>query len=145
MRSHGPSQRQLRVGEELRHLVVRILDHAHFRDPDLVAASITVTEVRVGPDLKSATIFVTPLGGQDMERVVDALNRAQGYVRREIGREVALKFVPRIEFAADNSFEYSSRIDALLHQPDVERDLGAGAGGPKDGGPKGKDNPSRGT
>ena len=143
MRSRAPSQRQLRVGEELRHAVVRILDHAHFRDPDLVAASITVTEVRVGPDLKSATVFVTPLGGQDLQRVVNALNRAQGYVRREIARQVALKFVPRIEFAADTSFEYSARIDALLHQPDVERDLSAG--GPNDGAPEDKDNPDRGA
>ena len=79
MRSHAPSQRQLRVGEELRHAVVRILDHAHFRDPDLVAASITVTEVRVSPDLKNATAFVIPLGGLQMARVVAALNRAQGY------------------------------------------------------------------
>ena len=143
MPSRAPNQRQLRVGEELRHEMVRILDHAHFRDPDLVAASITVTEVRVGPDLKSATVFVTPLGGQDLQRVVDALNRAQGYVRREIAREMALKFVPRIEFAADTSFEYSSQIDALLHQPDVERDLSAG--GPKDGAPEDKDNPDRGA
>ncbi len=127
MRSHAPSQRQLRVGEELRHSVVRIFDHAHFRDPDLAAASITVTEVRVSPDLKNATAFVIPLGGLEMDRVVAALNRAQGYFRRELGRELALKFVPRIRFAADTSFEYSSRIDALLHQPDVERDLDSGA------------------
>jgi ribosome-binding factor A len=127
MRSHAPSQRQLRVGEELRHSVVRIFDHAHFRDPDLAAASITVTEVRVSPDLKNATAFVIPLGGLEMDRVVAALNRAQGYFRRELGRELALKFVPRIRFAADTSFEYSSRIDALLHQPDVERDLDADA------------------
>ena len=127
MRSHAPSQRQLRVGEELRHAVVRILDHAHFRDPDLAAASITVTEVRVSPDLKNATAFVIPLGGLQMARVVAALNRAQGYFRRELGRELALKFVPCICFAADTSFEYSSRIDTLLHQPDVERDLEADA------------------
>ena len=144
MPSRAPSQRQLRVGEELRHAVVRILEHAHFRDPDLVAASITVTEVRLGPDLKSATVFVTPLGGQDLERVVAALNRAQGYVRREIAREVALKFVPRIEFAADTSFEYSAQIDALLHQPDVARDLSVGATGLEDK-PEDKDNPDRGA
>jgi ribosome-binding factor A len=125
MSSRAPSQRQLRVGEELRHAVVHILDHAHFRDPDLVAASITVTEVRISPDLKSATVFVTPLGGQEMEQVVAALNRAQGYVRREIGRAVSLRHVPRLQFAADTSFDYSSHIDTLLQQPDVERDLDA--------------------
>jgi ribosome-binding factor A len=125
MRSHAPSQRQLRVGEELRHTVIQIFDHAHFRDPDLAAASITVTEVQVSPDLKNATAFVIPLGGLEMDRVVAALNRAQGYFRRELGRALALRFVPRIRFSADTSFEYSSRIDALLHQPDVERDLAA--------------------
>lgn len=135
MRSRAPSQRQLRVGEELRHAVARIFEHAHFRDPDLASQSITVTEVRVSPDLKSATAFVTPLGGADMERVVAALNRAQGYFRGELGRSLALKFVPRIAFAADTSFEYSSRIEALLHRPEVERDLEAdGAGeGSEDG------------
>lgn len=123
MRSRAPSQRQLRVGEELRHAVVRIFDHAHFHDPDLAVASITVTEVRVSPDLKNATAFVIPLGGEATDRVVAALNRAQGYFRRELGRELALKFAPRIRFAADTSFEYSSRIDAVLRRPDVERDL----------------------
>ncbi|MDX1486390.1 MAG: 30S ribosome-binding factor RbfA [Alphaproteobacteria bacterium] len=127
MRSRAPSQRQLRVGEELRHAVVRIFERGHFRDPDLAAASITVTEVRVSPDLKNATAFVTPLGGQEMDRVVAALNRARGYFRREMGRELALKFVPRIAFAADTSFDYSSRIDSLLHRPEVERDLDPGA------------------
>jgi ribosome-binding factor A len=127
MRSYAPSQRQLRVGEELRHGVVRIFDHAHFHDPDLAAASITVTEVRVSPDLKNATAFVIPLGGLEMDRTVAALNRAQGYFRRELGRELALKFVPRIQFSADTSFEYSSHINAVLHQPDVERDLDSGA------------------
>ena len=123
MPSRAPSQRQLRVGEELRHAVARILDHAHFRDPDLASASITVTEVRVSPDLKNATAFVTPLGGADMERVVAALNRARGYFRGQIGRSVSLKFVPNITFSPDTSFEYSTRIDELLHQPEVERDL----------------------
>lgn len=123
MPSRAPSQRQLRVGEELRHAVVGILTHAHFHDPDLATTSITVTEVRVSPDLKNATAFVVPLGGRDMDRVVAALNRAVGYVRREVGREVVLKFVPRIEFAADTSFAYSEHIEDLLSRPEVERDL----------------------
>lgn len=128
MPSRAPSQRQLRVGEELRHAVVGILTHAHFHDPDLATTSITVTEVRVSPDLKNATAFVVPLGGRDMDRVVAALNRAVGYVRREIGRKVVLKTVPRIQFAPDTSFAYSSHIEALLHRPDVARDLDPGAG-----------------
>ena len=132
MRSRAPSQRQLRVGEELRHEVARILDHAHFRDPDLASVSITVTEVRVSPDLKNATAFVTPLGGGEMGRVVAALNRAQGYIRGQLGRGLALKFVPRVTFAADTSFDYSSRIEEVLHRPDVERDLETGTGSRND-------------
>lgn len=139
MPSRAPSQRQLRVGEELRHAVVGILSHAHFHDPDLATATITVTEVRVSPDLRNATAFVIPLGGRDTDRVVAALNRAVGYVRREVGREVALKFVPRITFAADTSFAYSSHIETLLQRPEVERDLkpepGVPGGGEKDHGP----------
>ncbi|MFM2129854.1 MAG: ribosome-binding factor RbfA, partial [Pseudomonadota bacterium] len=121
--ARGPSQRQFRVGEELRHAMARIIDHAHFRDPDLAGVPITVTEVRVSPDLHNATAFVTPLGGRDLEKVVAALNRAAGYFRREIAREVQLRVVPEIAFAADKSFDYSSRIDALLAQPRVARDL----------------------
>jgi ribosome-binding factor A len=137
MRSRAPSQRQLRIGEELRHEVARILEHAHFRDPDLASVSITVTEVRVSPDLKNATAFVTPLGGGEMGRVVAALNRAQGYFRGELGRGLTLRFVPRITFAADTSFEYSSRIEEVLHRPEVERDLEAdgGPGNDREGGP----------
>jgi ribosome-binding factor A len=132
MRSRAPSQRQLRVGEELRHEVAHILEHAHFRDPDLASVSITVTEVRVSPDLKNATAFVTPLGGGEMGRVVAALNRAQGYFRGQLGRGLALKFVPRVTFAADTSFDYSSRIEEVLHRPDVERDLETGTGSRND-------------
>jgi ribosome-binding factor A len=133
MRVRAPSQRQLRVGEELRHELARILEHAHFRDPDLASVSITVTEVRVSPDLKNATAFVTPLGGGAMERVVAALNRAQGYFRGQLGRGLALKFVPRVTFAADMSFDYSSRIEEVLHRPDVERDLAADRGPESEG------------
>lgn len=122
-RSRGPSQRQYRVGEELRHAIARILDRAHFRDPDLAGVSVTVTEVRISPDLHNATAYVTPLGGRDMEKVVAALNRASGYFRREIAREVVLRMVPEIGFEPDRSFDYSSRIDAILAAPRVARDL----------------------
>lgn len=122
-RSKGPTQRQHRVGEELRHAIARILDHAHFRDPDLAGISVTVTEVRISPDLRKATAYVTPLGGRDMDKVVAALNRASAYFRREIAREVALRMVPEIAFEPDTSFDYSSRIDAILAAPRVARDL----------------------
>ena len=118
-----PSQRQVRVGEELRHALVRILEHAHFRDPDLADTSITVTEVRVSPDLRNASAFVTPLGGVAMDRVVAALNRASGYFRREIAREVVLRHVPEVTFEPDTSFDYSSRIERILARPDVARDI----------------------
>jgi ribosome-binding factor A len=122
-RSNTPSQRQYRVGEELRHGLARILDHAHFRDPTLRGVSITVSEVRISPDLSNATAFITPLGGDDMTEVVAALNRAAGYFRREIAREIRLRHIPKRGFEADTSFAYSSHIDALLAQPDVARDV----------------------
>jgi ribosome-binding factor A len=122
-RAKGPSQRQYRVGEELRHAVAHILDHAHFRDPDLSGVSVTVTEVRISPDLRNATAYVTPLGGRDMDKVVAALNRASGYFRRELARAVVLRVVPDIAFVPDTSFDYSSRIDAILAAPRVARDL----------------------
>lgn len=144
-----PSQRQYRVGEELRHALARILDHGHFRDPDLAGVSVTVTEVRVSPDLRAATAFVTPLGGRDMEKVVAALNRASGYFRRELARLVVLRHVPEIGFTPDTSFDEAGRIAALLAHPDVARDIGDEGGdegddeGDEDGGsgPKDKDGP----
>ena len=130
-----PTQRQLKVGEELRHALVRIVERAHFHDPDLAGASITVTEVRVGPDLRTATAFVMPLGGRHMERVVAALNRAAGYFRREIGNEIVLRYVPEVAFAPDTSFDYSTRIDEILQRPEVARDL---PGRPDVPGPRGE-------
>lgn len=124
-RSGTPSQRQYRVGEELRHIIAHILDRAHFRDPDLDGVSVTVTEVRISPDLQAASAFVTPLGGRDIEKVVAALNRASGYFRREVAREIALRRVPAITFVADTSFDYSSKVENLLARPDVARDIEA--------------------
>lgn len=121
----GPSQRQLRVGEELRHTIAQIIERAHFRDPALDGVSITVTEVRVSPDLKNATAFVTPLGGGDAKDVVAALRRAAPYFRGQIARAVKLRAVPNVSFEADNSFDYASKISGLLHQPEVARDLDA--------------------
>jgi ribosome-binding factor A len=122
-RAGTPSQRQYRVGEELRHVIAHILDRANFRDPDLDGVPITVTEVRVSPDLQAASAYVTPLGGREIEKVVKALNRASGYFRREIAREVALRRVPGIIFVADTSFDYSSRVEDLLARPEVARDI----------------------
>ena len=117
------SQRQLRVGEEIRHALSRILARAGFRDPDLQDVNPTVTEVRVSPDLKQATVFIVPLGGADGKVVAGALNRASGYVRGLLGREVRMRFTPRLTFEHDYSFDQAQRIDTLLHRPEVRRDL----------------------
>ncbi len=119
----GPSQRQLRVGEELRHALVQIIDRAHFRDPDLMGVSITVTEVRISPDLKNATAYVTKLGGEGVDVLVAALKRAAPYLRGQIAKEVKMRAVPTLGFAADTSFDYASSINDLLHRPEVARDL----------------------
>lgn len=132
-RSGAPSQRQFRVGEALRHAIVRILERGHLRDPDLAGVSITVTEVRVSPDLRNATAFVTPLGGSEMEKVVAALNRAAGYVRRELAHEVVLRVLPGVRFEPDRSFDYSSRIEHILQSPEVAPDLEDGTDGPDAG------------
>lgn len=124
----GPSQRQLRVGEELRHVLAQIIERAHFRDPVLQDVSITVTEVRMSPDLKNATAFVTPLGGLKAEDVVAALRRAAPYFRGQVARAVKLRVVPALHFEADTSFDYASRIEGLLHRPEIARDLGADTG-----------------
>lgn len=121
---HGPSQRQLRVGEEIRHALSEILQRGDFRDPALQDVNVTVTEVRISPDLKNATAFVVPLGGGD-PAVIAALNHAGPFFRSQIARSVRLQFAPRISFQADTSFDYADRIDRLLHQPEVARDLDA--------------------
>lgn len=118
-----PSQRQLRVGEELRHVLAEILGRGDVRDPDLTDATITVTEVRISPDLRNATAFVVPLGGAEVERTVAALRRAAPYLRSRIARAVQLRLVPTLSFEADTSFDYAGRIDRILHAPQVERDL----------------------
>jgi len=119
----GPSQRQLRVGEELRHALVGILRDNHARDPDLRDANVTVTEVKVSPDLTNATVFVMPLGGQKVETTVAALNRASVFFRTQVAHAVQLRHAPRLSFALDTSFNYAERIEGILHLPEVQRDL----------------------
>jgi ribosome-binding factor A len=122
-RPPGPSQRQLRVGEEIRHVLVEILARGQLRDPDLQGVSITVAEVRMSPDLKHATAYVMPLGGGKVDDVVKALRRASGFLRGEVARAVRLRVAPELAFAADRSFEEASRIEAALRRPEVQRDL----------------------
>jgi ribosome-binding factor A len=120
-----PSQRQLRVGEELRHIIARVIERDDFRDPDLVGRAITVTEVRVSPDLQNATVFVIPLGGGDCKPILVGLKRAKAYLRHEIGKAVQLRVVPNLSFEEDLSFDEASKIETLLRSPVVSRDLAA--------------------
>lgn len=111
-----PSQRQLRVGELVRHAVAQVLERGEIHDPDIAGKSITVTEVRMSPDLKVATAYIMPLGGEDVAIVAEALGRAAPYVRRRLGDDVALKFLPEIRFVVDETFDYANRIDRLLRE-----------------------------
>lgn len=119
----GRSQRQLRVGEELRHVLSDVLRNGHFRDPDLADLVVTVTEVRVSPDLKAATAFVMPLAGKDAPKIIAALNRAQAYIRTEAVKQVNLRMAPTFSFKLDHSFDEAARVTRLLQQPAVRADL----------------------
>jgi len=122
----GPSQRQLRAGELIRHALVEILREEEIADPDLAGVSVTVTEVRMSPDLRHAFAFIEPLGGQEAERVVAGLNRHAKFLRGRLGREIDMKFTPDLKFAHDESFTEAARMDALFRDPRVARDLGPG-------------------
>ncbi len=117
------SQRMLRVGEVVRHVVAEVLSRGVIQDPVLDGHVITVPEVRMSPDLKLATIYVMPLGGKNLGPVLAALEKHKKLVRSEIAHKVNLRFAPEVRFRADESFEKSSRIDALLASPEVRRDL----------------------
>jgi len=119
----GGSQRQLRVGETVRHAVADILSQGSVHDPDLEGHIITVPEVRMSPDLKIATIYVMPLGGRDTEIVIAGLERNKKFLRGEIARRVNLKFSPDIRFRVDERFDEAERIEKLLRTPAVQRDL----------------------
>jgi ribosome-binding factor A len=119
----GGSQRQLRVGEAVRHAVADILQQGHAHDPDLEGHIITVPEVRMSPDLKLATIYVMPLGGRDSDIVLAALDRNRKFLRGEVARRVNLKFAPDIRFRIDERFDEAERIEKLLRTPAVQRDL----------------------
>jgi ribosome-binding factor A len=117
------SQRQLRVGELIRHEFADMLSRGDIHDPVVEARMITVPEVRMSPDLRLATIYVMPLGGRDVAAVVAALDRNKKYVRGEIARRVNLKFAPEIRFRVDERFDEAERIEKLLRTPAVRRDL----------------------
>ena len=118
-----PSQRQLRVGEAVRHALAEVLSQGEVHDPVLEGHMVTVPEVRMSPDLRLATIYVMPLGGRDEQAVVAALERNKRYLRGVIARKVNLKFAPDIRFRLDERFDEAERIEKLLRSPAVKRDL----------------------
>lgn len=119
------SQRQLRVGAEIQHALAWVLERGEVHDPGLVGRSLTVTEVQMSPDLRHARVFVVPQNsGEATEAVVAALNRARTFLRRRLGEEVRLRFSPELSFAPDRAFETADRIEHLLREPAVARDLG---------------------
>ena len=119
----GGSQRQLRVGELVRHAMAEMLMRGDVHDPVIEGHLITVPEVRMTADLRLATIFVMPMGGRDAEEVVAAFERHKKFLRAEIARRINLKFAPDIRFRVDERFAEAERIDKLLRSPEVKRDL----------------------
>jgi len=124
--AHAPSQRQLRAGELIRHALVEVLAREEFRDPVLQGVAITIGEVRASPDLRHANIFCSALGksgAEEMEEIASALNRASGFLRGRLGREIEMKFTPQLHFIADLSYDEANDINAVFRRAEVARDL----------------------
>ena len=124
-REQGPSQRMLRVGEALRHALAEVLYRNEIRDPDLDGVSVTITQVKPSPDMRYATVYCEPLGGQNAAKIVAALNRHKGFLRGEMGHKIAMKFTPELRFVEDESFAEAQKIETILKSPEVQRDLSA--------------------
>jgi ribosome-binding factor A len=137
----APSQRQLRVGEVIRHALAEILQRGDVHDPVFEGTVVTVPEVRMAADLKCATVFVMPLGGRNTEEVVAAFDRNKNYLRGEVARKVNLRSAPDLRFRVDTSFEEGAKIDAMLRSPEVKRDIDAANDDNPDHGKPGKDAP----
>ncbi len=120
----GPTQRQLRVAEEIRHVLAGVFARHEFRDPELASADITVTEVRLSPDLKNATVFVARLGRSDIDALLPALARAAAYLRGVVAHALPLRVAPALSFQPDHTIDQAAAIETLLHRPEVARDLG---------------------
>ncbi len=112
-----PSQRMLRVGEQIRHVLADALARGHFHDPILIdqAVLVTVTEVKVSPDLKHATAYCITLGGQNMDKILPALNEEAFNFQKEINRQTQLKFTPKLQFRMDDTFDKAQRLDSLIN------------------------------
>lgn len=120
----GPTQRQLRVGEQLRHVIVSTLQRGHFHDEYLMtnASIVTVSEVKVSPDMKHATAYTVRLGGGDTTEMLESLNANADIFQRDIGHEIRMKFTPKVKFVEDNSFENAIKIDSILHNLPKSKD-----------------------
>ncbi len=119
----GPSQRQLRAGELVRHALVEILREEDLADPALTGVSVTITEARVSPDLRHATVFVEPLGGVHSDDVVAGLNRVSKFLRGRLGHSIDMRFTPQLKFLHDESFETAAYMDKLFSDPKVKADI----------------------
>jgi len=117
------SVRLLRVGETIRHALSDILSRDGIHDPDLYGVSITVTEADVSPDLRNAIIYVQPLGGENSDVIVSALNKASGFLRGQLGKLVHIKYLPKLTFALDKSFDVAGRMNEVFSDPKVRQDL----------------------
>lgn len=117
------SQRQLRGGELIRRAVSDIIAEGHLHDPALSGVSVTVTEARMSPDMRHATVFVSTLGLADPETVAAGLNRAAGFIQKALGNQIEMKFTPKLRFLPDERFEEASHVDEVLARPEVQRDL----------------------
>jgi ribosome-binding factor A len=126
-KSDGPGTRQLRVGELIRHALVEVLRRDEIQDPLVAGRSITVSEVSLSPDLRNATVFVEPLGGGDVDGVIEGLNRSARFLGGRISRAVNLKYAPRLSFKRDQTFNHAEHIDGILRSDAVKRDLDDGA------------------
>jgi ribosome-binding factor A len=125
-KASAPGQRQLRVGELVRHALAEMLARGDVHDPVIEGHLITVPEVRMSPDLRLATIYVMPMGGRDAAEVVAAFDRHKKFLRAEIAHRINLKFAPDIRFRVDERFDEAERIERLLRSPEVKRDLDHG-------------------
>jgi ribosome-binding factor A len=130
--SAGPTQRQLRVGEMLRHALADILRQVDIRDDDLKGVSVTITQVKPSADMRHATVFCEPLGGKNADKIIKALNRHKAFIRGEMGHMIELKFTPELRFVEDESFAEAEKIENLLKSERVARDLAKHEDDPED-------------
>ena len=125
-RTTAPTQRQLRVAEEIRHVLAGIFTRRGFRDPELAEADITVSEVRLSPDLKHATAFISRLGRADVEALLPALKRVAPWLRSQVAHALPLRYAPELTFQPDHALDYAVKINQLMQRPEVARDLKSG-------------------